>query len=183
MNNFIGRLPIPLKDNPDIQWELGTSLVALEKLGLLSELKNCLSIMSKYKGASGLINYWVEKRGKRNIEAEMEQARPAVNEGRVISILDEQAIQENLDDFKKALRKIINGSKFRGVSKVARLCGLAQPALSRLLYNDSLPRRGTLEKLSNGLKITQIDLDDPLHVGERYTKQRIEVHKSRKSKK
>jgi DNA-binding phage protein len=55
--------------------------------------------------------------------------------------------------FKKQLRDIID--HHGGVSNVARLTGIPQPSLSRMLNSASMPRKTTLYRIANALNLSE----------------------------
>lgn len=57
---------------------------------------------------------------------------------------------------KAKLRDIIDRNG--GISKVAELCGIPQPSLSRMLSSASMPRRSTLYKIANALNLPETEI-------------------------
>ncbi|MBI4821796.1 MAG: helix-turn-helix transcriptional regulator [Deltaproteobacteria bacterium] len=57
---------------------------------------------------------------------------------------------------KQKLRDLID--RHGGVTQVARLCGIPQPSLSRMLNSASMPRRSTLYRIANALKVPESDV-------------------------
>ena len=58
--------------------------------------------------------------------------------------------------FKTKLRDVVD--KNGGVSDVARLTGIPQPSLSRMLNSPSMPRRTTLYRIANALGLSEGDI-------------------------
>lgn len=58
--------------------------------------------------------------------------------------------------FKQRLRRLIDRSG--GVSQVAKLTGIPQPSLSRLLNSASMPRRTTLYKIALALNVSEAEI-------------------------
>ena len=57
---------------------------------------------------------------------------------------------------KSKLREIID--KHGGVTRVAELCGIPQPSLSRMLRSASMPRRSTLYKIAEALGVPETEI-------------------------
>jgi DNA-binding phage protein len=57
---------------------------------------------------------------------------------------------------KQRIRNIID--QRGGVSEVARLTGIPQPSLSRMLNSPSIPRRSTLYRIANALDLSEADI-------------------------
>lgn len=69
---------------------------------------------------------------------------------------DLDAVVNQVRAFKKKLRDIID--KNGGVSHVAKLTGIPQPSLSRMLNSASMPRKTTLYKIANALNLSESDI-------------------------
>jgi DNA-binding phage protein len=57
---------------------------------------------------------------------------------------------------KAKLRKLID--QHGGVSAVAKLTGIPQPSLSRMLNSGSIPRRSTLYRIANALDLPETEI-------------------------
>lgn len=69
---------------------------------------------------------------------------------------DLDAVASQVLAFKTKLRDIVD--KNGGVSHVARLTGIPQPSLSRMLNSPSMPRKTTLYKIANALGLSEGDI-------------------------
>ncbi len=67
-----------------------------------------------------------------------------------------ESVSKKIAEYKRKLRDLID--RRGGVTKAARLTGIPQPSLSRMLNSGSMPRRSTLHKIAKGLKINESEI-------------------------
>jgi len=70
-----------------------------------------------------------------------------------INFNDLERVAKQVMGFKKRLRDLID--RHGGVSAVARISGIPQPSLSRMLNSATMPRRTTLYRIANALKVSE----------------------------
>ena len=74
-----------------------------------------------------------------------------------IAYKDLGAVAAEIVAFKQRLRALIDRNG--GVSKVAKLTGIPQPSLSRLLNSASMPRRTTIYKIAEALNVPETEIN------------------------
>lgn len=118
------------------------------------------------QGVFDLFALWAEVDSKRerdeilaDIQEILDDYREAPNESQqkpYVRFDDLPGVAGAVREHKKRLRRLID--KHGGVSEVARLAGIPQPSLSRMLNSGSMPRRTTLYKIANALGLTEADV-------------------------
>jgi DNA-binding phage protein len=73
-----------------------------------------------------------------------------------ISYKDLDQVVASVREHKQRLRDLID--RHGGVSNVARLAGIPQPSLSRMLNSGSMPRKTTLYKLASALEVSEAEI-------------------------
>ena len=66
---------------------------------------------------------------------------------------DLDAIAKDVMKYKNALRKIVD--KWGGINKLSKATGIPQPSLNRFFSSASMPRRTTLYRIADALKLSE----------------------------
>lgn len=119
----------------------------------------------QYEGVSDLLKLWfyedtAEERNEiiADIQELIEDCQLKTNDKVVtIKINDLDAISKDIRKFKDSLLCIVDQKG--GISHLAELTGIPQPSLSRFFNSNSMPRRITLLKIRNALKLETIEID------------------------
>jgi len=116
----------------------------------------------------GLLELWMDETDKKeraeiiaDLQDHIDDDRELPRNGKLVETttisfenLDEVA--EDIAKFKDRLKDIID--RHGGVVAVAKKVGMPQPSLSRLLNSGSMPRRSTLYKIADALKLSDADI-------------------------
>lgn len=139
----------------------------MKKSGLSNDfIADAVKIGACYEGVFDLFELWAEEsdQGEKDniicdiqneIEEYEEQPRRPLKRP-YIKFSDFDSIANNVQSFKAHLKNLVDN--WGGVSKLAKATGIPQPSLSRFFNSNSMPRRTTLYKIANALKVTEKEI-------------------------
>lgn len=130
-------------------------------------ISDAIKTALRYEGVADLVFMWAEETddNERNeIIADIQDLiddckKTSVEEYRYIKFNDLESVKNNIREFKDELLKIVDAKG--GISNLAKLTGLPQPSLSRFFNSNSMPRRQTLLKIADALKLDAIKISTP----------------------
>lgn len=116
-----------------------------------------------YEGVADLIFMWEQEddaHEKDEIIADIHDLiedcnKGAFEESLTIRFNDLDSIRKDIRTFKDSLLELVD--KKGGISLLAKATGIPQPSLSRFFNSNSMPRRQTLIKIANALKIDALE--------------------------
>lgn len=117
----------------------------------------------EYEGAHDLMVLWEQEKSQDErseiiadlqdmLDERKEAPRKSVKKP-YVKFDDLDVIAKNIAGFKKGLRKAVD--KWGGIAKLAKETGIPQPSLSRFFNSASMPRRTTLYKIAEALKLPE----------------------------
>ena len=159
-------MTIPHKTTPEQIVQLATIVVEMDHSGLDREFIVAADELGRTdQGVFDLMALWLEAEhsDRDEIVADIQDAiddysdAPQTPQHRPkVPFADLGAVADNVRRFKDRLRATIDSQG--GVSAVARLSGIPQPSLSRMLNSASMPRRTTLFKIANALGLPEKEI-------------------------
>jgi len=159
---------IPFKTTPEQVMKLASIMVEMEASGLERDFIVAASDIARTdQGVYDLMELWLDSSvdsGERDeIVADLQESIDDYKEAPSAPAERPYINYENLGDVveqiraKKAkLREIID--RHGGVSAVAKKTGIPQPSLSRMLNSASIPRKSTLYRIANALKLPETEI-------------------------
>lgn len=130
-------------------------------------ISDAIKTALRYEGVADLVFMWAEEseeneRGE--IVADIQELiddckKTSIEEYRYIKFNDLDSVRNHIREFKDELLKIVDAKG--GISNLAKLTGLPQPSLSRFFNSNSMPRRQTLLKIADVLKLDAIRISTP----------------------
>lgn len=126
---------------------------------------DCFRLAQQNEGFYGLMELWYEADNVDDKEAALADLQELLDDSKVaagpqqkprLSGVDLDAAGIAIAEHKKRLRQIID--RHGGVSAVARLTGIPQPSLSRMLNDGRMPRRTTLHRIASALNVPEPDV-------------------------
>jgi DNA-binding phage protein len=159
---------LPFQTTPDQVVRLAEITVSMAAVGLDRRFVAAISDLARTdQGVFDLLEMWADAEGddeeRDEILADLQESlddyqdtpsQPLQKPYIPFDALDDVA--KDVRAFKKKLRSTIE--KHGGVSEVARRTGIPQPSLSRMLNSSSMPRRSTLYKIANALKLPETEI-------------------------
>lgn len=131
-----------------------------------SFIANGVDIGLIYEGVFDLFELWAEEEDQTEKEAILADIQDEIDEYQdqpkkpfkqpYITYDDLQAIAENVESFKAHLKSKVD--KWGGVTKLARETGMPQSSLSRFFNTSTMPRRATLYRIANAMKLPQREI-------------------------
>jgi len=149
----------------DIQMELYHIATAMEKDGLSKDfVVMAVNTASDFEGVYDLMKMWNEEddlEEREEIIADIQELIDDCNQKdkvkRVYIRFDDlDSIAQNIRAFKDKLRSTVDEEG--GVQHLSELTGIPQPSLSRFFNSNTMPRRTTLYKIANALKLSEVDI-------------------------
>lgn len=129
------------------EWEFLVRLSTILKTSSSEDILSLLRISSSHIGAYELAQKFIEKSvGQIDIK----------KTSFLIKFSNRRAIKENLMAFKAALKEEIK--RKYGIVSFAQKIGMKQANLSRLLSNTSMPDQNSLNKISVGLDLKELQI-------------------------
>ena len=161
---------IPFTTKPEQKVEIYRIATEMSAAGLSAEfVSQVVEMASEYEGAFNLMELWSEeKEGKEReeiisdlqeeIDSYVERPHSIVQKPR-ISFDELEGIAAQVIKFKKELRKKVD--QWGGISKLADATGIPQPSLSRFFNTPAIPRKITIYKIANALKLRESEINFP----------------------
>ncbi len=125
-----------------------------------------MELAQRDQGVYELLELWTETSSEDEKEALVADLQEAIDEEedlpRTLQVkpkIDFDALEtvaKRVLEHKRKLRELID--RHGGVSAAARLMGVPQPSLSRMLNSASMPRRTTLYKLAKALDVDETEV-------------------------
>lgn len=160
-------MTIPFKTTPEEAMRLASIMLAMRDAGCdLDFVHRASELARSDQGVFDLMAMWVDATDaaeREEIIADIQESlddyadapaeqlqKPYVDYDRLPEVAAQVVAQ------KARLRRLID--QHGGVSAVARLCGIPQPSLSRMLNSASIPRRSTLYKIANALDLSETEI-------------------------
>lgn len=143
-------------------FEIGTEM---RKAGLPdSFVADAIRTAMEFDGVRELVVLWHEEDEAKeraetvaDIQDMIDDCRQeSSDEAAYIRFDDLEAIAKDIRSFKNELLQTVN--QHGGITKLATLTDIPQPSLSRFFNTDSMPRRGTLLKISKALDLDAIKI-------------------------
>jgi DNA-binding phage protein len=118
----------------------------------------------EFEGVYDLMVLWREEKDKeerQEIIADIQDmiddcSQKEYRKAAYIKFNDLKTIAENIREFKDSLLLIVD--KKGGIKKLSKLSGIPQPSLSRFFNSNSMPRRTTLLKIADALKLSEVEI-------------------------
>ena len=155
---------IPLTTNADQKVRVYQIASKMAETDLSKEfIADAVEMALEYEGVHDLMVLW-EKETERSEQGEViadiqdmidehkEAPRKPVKKP-YVKFDDLDTIAKNILGFKKGLRKEVD--RWGGIVKLAKETGIPQPSLSRFFNSASMPRRTTLYKIADALKLPE----------------------------
>jgi DNA-binding phage protein len=145
-------------------YEIATNM---KKSGLSdSFIDQAVKLAIFYEGAYDLFELWNQEKDKaekdqiiadlqEEIDEFQEQPKSPVKKP-YISFQDLELISKNVTGFKAHLKSMVD--QWGGISKLAKETNIPQPSLSRFFSSSSMPRRTTIYKIANALKLSEKEI-------------------------
>lgn len=159
-------MSIPFETTPDQVLELASIIKAMGNAELeRSFIVAAFDLARVDQGVFDLMKLWFDasSEARDDIIADIQDsiddyadAPPAPVQKPYIPFDQLDGIARDVTSFKARLRRIVE--QHGGVSAVARKAGIPQPSLSRMLNSASMPRRATLYKIANALKLPETEI-------------------------
>lgn len=153
---------IPFQTTPEQAVKVAEYAVKMKGEGLPILFVGEASLLAQVdQGAYELLELWAESDSveeKNQLVADLQdliddQQLQGIEPRPKISVKAFEEVSRKIAEHKSKLRELID--RHGGVSKAARLTGIPQPSLSRMLNSGSMPRRTTLVKIAKGLQIDE----------------------------
>lgn len=158
---------IPFQTTPQQRLQAAKLAVSMAASGLSEDfVGRALELASTDQGVFELMELWGEADNPHDRDEAIADIQEAIEE----AAEDRQGILQkprldfdrldgvvaSIVDHKKRIRQLIDQAG--GVSQVARLSGIPQPSLSRMLNSASMPRRSTLFKIARALDVEESEI-------------------------
>jgi DNA-binding phage protein len=158
---------MPFKTTPKQVMKLASIMVEMKKAGLdQTFIVGASELARTDQGVFDLMALWLGTKDdteRNEIVADIQDSLDDYRDAPPAPLKKPYIKFEKLGDVakqvmaKKAkLRDIID--RHGGVSAVAQKTGIPQPSLSRMLNSPSMPRRSTLYRIANALKLSEADI-------------------------
>lgn len=120
-----------------------------------------------YEGVADLLFLWADEddEDERNeIIADIQELiddcrKTTVEEHVIIKMNDLDTVKNHIREFKDELLREVNARG--GINKLSQLTQIPQPSLSRFFNSNSMPRRQTLLKIADALRLDAIQISTP----------------------
>ncbi len=130
-------------------------------------ISDAIKTALNYEGVADLIFMWAEEnepQEQSEIVADIQELiddckKTSVEEYRYIKFSDLDSVKNNIREFKDQLLRIVDANG--GISHLAELTSIPQPSLSRFFNSNSMPRRQTLFKIADALKLDAVQVSTP----------------------
>lgn len=129
-------------------------------------IANGVEIGCIYEGIYDLFELWAEEQDQDERAAILADIQDEIDDFKeqpeepfkqpYITYDDLQEIAKNVDSFKAHLKSKVD--KWGGVTKLASETGMPQSSLSRFFSSSAMPRRATLYKIANAMKLPQREI-------------------------
>ncbi len=161
---------IPFTTKPEQKVEIYRIATEMSTAGLSAEfVSKVVDMASEYEGTFNLMELWSEEKSKKEreeiisdlqeeIDSHSETKKGPVRRPK-ISFDELEDIASQIMKFKKELREKVD--RWGGVSKLADATGIPQPSLSRFFNSAAMPRRITLYKIANAMKLPEKEIKFP----------------------
>ena len=159
---------IPFRTTPDQVMRLASIMIEMGKAGLDENFIVAASELARTdQGVYDLMALWTDSEGdaseREKIIADLQESiddyadAPATPQQKPYINYDKLGdVAQHVMAEKAKLRLLID--KHGGISAVARLSGIPQPSLSRMLNSPSIPRRSTLYRIANALDLSETEI-------------------------
>ncbi len=161
---------IPHTTKPEQKVEIYRIATEMSRAGLPALfVASIVEMASEYEGTFSLMELWAEEKNAKvreeiisdlqdEIDSHAERKRGIVRRPK-ISFDELEGIAAQIMKFKKELREKVD--RWGGISKLAESTEIPQPSLSRFFNTPSMPRRITLYKIANAMKLSESDIRFP----------------------
>lgn len=153
------------KTTPAQRVQLYQCASEMKNQGLSDEfIATAVRLGEYYEGIFDLFEIWLEDIENRDetiadiqeeIDEHQEQPTQPLHKP-MIHFADLDRIAQDVVGFKKHLRNRVD--QWGGISKLAKVTGIAQPSLSRFFNSASMPRRVTLYRIALAMKLSEADV-------------------------
>lgn len=141
--------------------------VMMKSEGLEDEfIANLVEMASEYEGAYILMEMWVSEESQSEKDSIISDLQEEIDDllaapkkptkKPYIKFDDLETIAKDVLGFKQHLKTLVDN--WGGVNKLARETGIPQPSLSRFFNSANMPRRTTLYKIANALKLSEKEI-------------------------
>ncbi len=154
---------IPFQTTPEQVLKVAKYAVQMGETGLPHAfVVRALQLAQVDQGAYELMELWAESDSSADKGALIADLQELIDDHDELSGVETRApisleaiddVSRKIAEHKRKLRELID--RRGGVAKVARLTGIPQPSLSRMLNSGSMPRKTTLLRIAQGLKIDE----------------------------
>jgi len=143
-------------------FEIGTRM---KKAGLPSDfIAAAVKIGMEFEGMYDLLKLWDEEQDQKERDELVADIQDSIDDCQVKEIVklpyikfnDLDAIAKDVRKFKDSLLEIV--TEKGGLKKLSELTNIPQPSLSRFFNSVSMPRRSTLLKIANALKLDAVKI-------------------------
>ena len=151
--------------NPDRQIELFEVGIKMRQLKLSPAfITAAVRTATEFDGVYDLMKMWESETSvsdRDEIVADIQDmiddcAQQDRSEAPYVKFTDLDAISKNIQSFKDSLRMAVD--KKGGLKSLSELTGIPQPSLSRFFNSGSMPRRATLLKIAQALKLDAVSM-------------------------
>lgn len=155
---------IPFTTNADQKVKVYESAANMKANGLSTEFSSdAVEMALAYEGSHDLMVMWAEEKEQKERDEIIADIQEVIDDSKespktplkkpYVRFDDLDKIASDVVKFKKALRDAVD--RWGGISKLAKETGIPQPSLSRFFSSASMPRRTTLYKIADALKLTE----------------------------
>lgn len=150
---------------PEQDVSLFSAGIKMQKSGFSVEfISSAIRTALHYEGVADLILLWNDESSsteRDEIIADIQEliddcALQEKEEYRYIKLNDLDRVKNNIREFKDGLLRVIN--ERGGISELSRLTHIPQPSLSRFFNSNAMPRRRTLLKIQEALKLNSVSI-------------------------
>ena len=138
----------------------------MDRAGLAASfVAAAVRVASDYEGAADLMVLWSEERSPDERDAIVADLQEMIDEVAELSGVtqkprigfnDLDEVAKRVVAYKRKLRESVD--KWGGVSRLARETGIPQPSLSRFFNTAAMPRRTTVYKIAQALKLSEKEI-------------------------
>lgn len=154
---------VTIEDSPELQMNICSLIASLRSVNELDLAMKTFSELPTTQGAIEFLLSFVTELGNKNPTTQdfygtihKPLDKPIRQPVAVIGLNNLHEIRSHLRAFKKELRNLIK--QRTNISVMAKDIGIPQSSLSRILNSDNLPRRSTIIKIFEALRIKEIEI-------------------------
>jgi hypothetical protein len=157
---------IPFQTTPEQALKAAEYAMKMKQEGIPSLFIGQALVLARVdQGAYELMELWAESDSSSNKDELIADLQELLDDHRELSGVKTagpipggaiESVSTKIAQHKRKLRNLID--QRGGVTKAARLTGIPQPSLSRMLNSGSMPRKSTLHRIARGLEIDESEI-------------------------